>query len=195
MAVDFIFDAETLGKVDDSVILSIGILPCPEDMQKTYTIKELYSTGLHIKLDRDQQLKYGRKIEQDTVDWWKKQGAAARDVLINKNLVDIVQAQLTIRKFMFDNGFDRQKSKIWSRGMIDQRWWQSLCKTCQQINPDVTDFLNFGIWRDVRTALELLTGNPKGCIEDSDPNFIKHNALCDCCMDFLRFQGAYNANA
>lgn len=189
MATDFIVDFETLGVTDDSVLLSVGILPCP-DISGTYTVKDLISSGLYIKFNREQQYKAGRKLDSNTLEWWEKQGDAAKIVLSNTNLHDIVKAQLTIRSFMFEHGFDKRESKIWSRGMIDQRWWQSFCMTCATLDQNVNDFLPFQNWRDIRTILEVLTGSTKGSIQDDDPRFIKHNALSDCVLDYLRMQNA-----
>ena len=188
MATDFIIDFETLGTSDDSVLLSIGVLACPSE--KTISIKDLLTNGLYIKFNREQQFKAGRKVDPYTLEWWEKQGDEAKNVLSSTNLTDIVKAQLKIRSFCFEHGFDKQNSRIWSRGMVDQRWWQSFCKTCQNYNPNINAFLGFWLWRDVRTAMELLTGTTKGSIADDDPRFIKHNALSDCCMDFLRLQEA-----
>ena len=66
MATDFIVDFETLGVTDDSVLLSVGILPCP-DISGTYTVKDLISSGLYIKFNREQQYKAGRKIDSSEV--------------------------------------------------------------------------------------------------------------------------------
>ena len=190
MATDFIVDMETLGKTDDSIILSIGVLPCPEE--EITNVNTLLRSGYYVKLNRDQQIKAGRKADKETVKWWKSQGDAAKAVFANTDLKDIVQAQLEIRAFMFERGYSRNESRIWSRGMIDQRWWQSFCKTCQSINSDITDFLPFGIWRDTRTALEILTGDPNCNNMVNIEQFIKHNALYDCVMDYLKLQGAMN---
>lgn len=188
MATDFIVDMETLGKADNSVILSIGVLACPE--QPIPDIHELVRHGYYAKLNREQQFKAGRTADKETLEWWNNQSDSARDVLASTNLKDIVQAQLEIRSFFFENGYSKNESRIWSRGMIDQRWWQSLCKTCQSINPDVTDFLPFWLWRDVRTALEVLTGDPN-CSNMVDASLmIKHNALYDCAADYIKLQGA-----
>lgn len=194
MANDFIIDMETLGKTDNSVILSIGILKCPEE--PLYSITELAKLGMHIKLNRKQQLAVGRIVEKDTIEWWEQQGEAAKDVLSSLLLVDIVPAFYKIKSFCYENGFDKKNSRIWSRGLIDQRWWQSFVKSCQKYDPNISDFLDFWIWRDVRTVLELLTGNVNGTIDfsDTDPRIIKHNALCDCIIDFLRLQEALKGN-
>lgn len=188
MATDFIIDFETLGVSDDSVLLSIGVLPCPD--YEEYSINELISKGLYLKLNREQQFNAGRKIDNETLSWWEQQGDDAKHVLSSKNLIDITKAQLKVRAFCFENGFDKNNSRIWSRGLIDQRWWQSFCKTCQKYDSNINDFLSFWLWRDIRTAMELLTGSTKGKISDDDPRFIKHNALSDCVMDYLRLQEA-----
>ena len=190
MATDFIIDMETLGKDDKSVILSIGVLAVPEE--PVYDLIELVRHGYYAKLNRDQQIKAGRTADKETIEWWKNQGKSALDVFANTNLKDICQAQLEIRAFVFENGYSKKDSRIWSRGMIDQRWWQSLCKTCQEINSDINDFLPFWIWRDTRTALELLTGDPNCASMVNESLMIKHHALYDCAADCIKLQGALN---
>lgn len=188
MATDFIVDMETLGKADNSVILSIGVLACPEP--PITDMIELVHRGYYVKLNREQQIKAGRTADKETIEWWKNQSDSARDVMASTNLKDIVQAQLEIRSYFFENGYSRNESRIWSRGMIDQRWWQSLCKTCQQLNPDITDFLPFYLWRDIRTALEILTGDPNCNNMVNTASMIKHHALYDCAADYIKLQGA-----
>lgn len=188
MATDFIVDMETLGKADNSVILSIGVLACPEP--PITDMIELVRRGYYVKLNREQQIKAGRTADKETIEWWKNQSDSARDVMASTNLKDIVQAQLEIRSYFFENGYSRNESRIWSRGMIDQRWWQSLCKTCQQLNPDITDFLPFHLWRDIRTVLEILTGDPNCNNMVNTASMIKHHALYDCAADYIKLQGA-----
>ena len=192
MANDFIIDMETLGKSDNAVILSIGVLKCPEE--PLYSITELAKNGMHIKLNRKQQLAVGRIVEKDTIEWWEKQGEAAKEVLSSLSLVDIVPAFYQIKSFCYENGFNKNSSHIWSRGLIDQRWWQSFVKSCQKYDPNISDFLDFWLWLDIRTLLTMLTGDGNGAISNDDPRFIKHNALSDCIMDFLRIQEAMKGN-
>lgn len=190
MATDFIIDMETLGKSDSSVILSIGVLACPEEY--TTDINALLKNGYYAKLNREEQFNAGRTADKDTIEWWQSQSDSAKEVITNTNLKSITKAQLEIRAFMFEHGYSRKESRIWSRGMIDQRWWQSLCKTCQKYDKDITDFLPFWLWRDTRTALEILTGDPNCDNLVNTNNVIKHNALYDCVLDYLKLQGALN---
>lgn len=183
MATDFIIDMETLGQEDRSVILSIGLFPIPEE--EDYTLEELLARGVYFKIERESQIKLGRIAEQDTINWWKAQGEAAREVLSSKDCwpFEIVHRHLmgALKQF----GYDSKYSRIWSRGMIDQRWLQSLCKMYK------LEEIPFWLWRDIRTILEFLTGSPYGTIKDSDPRFIKHNALHDCVLDYLRLKEAF----
>lgn len=190
MSTDFIFDFETLGQTDDAVLLSVGVLACP-DMNIDISFSELLEHGIYMKLERKEQVLLGRALDTDTVNWWKKQGSEAREVLANTNLVDCFNAYCKIRAFLFDNGYSPKNSKIWSRGMIDQRWWQSFCNTLSIKDKNINDPTSFWMWRDTRTALDILVGNTNGRVGIAEPEeFIKHHALCDCCMDYLRLKDA-----
>ena len=190
MARDFIVDFETMGTMDNSVLLSIGVLACPDDYVTDIT--ELRKNGIHIKFNREQQINLKRQVDAQTIEWWKRQGTSAKAVLSNDNLVRIESAYWTIRSFCFEHGYIVKQSKIWSRGLIDQRWWSSYVKDCQKIDNNITDFLPFNMWRDVRTLLDFLICDANGRQEaiPVNANIIKHNALDDCCLNFLYMQNA-----
>lgn len=181
MANDFIIDFETLGKEDRAVLLSVGVLWVP-GFDKIWLINELIPYTIHIKIDREEQIRKGRTLDKETMSWWSGQGDNAKEILSNNDLKSCEYTYKCIKKFMKEGGFEPKVSKIWSRGMIDQRWWQSLCKTF-----GFEDFLPFWCWRDTRTLLETLSGSPVAHIND-DKSLIKHNAAHDCILDFIRIQ-------
>ena len=74
-----VLDIETLGSVNNSVVLSVGMVAV--DSKHDYTFKELIENGYYAKLDVQSQVDSGRKIHKDTVDWWSTQGHEAKHVL------------------------------------------------------------------------------------------------------------------
>lgn len=189
MATDFIIDMETLGQADRAVVLSIGVFPIPEEDPKEvfgYSMVETCSMGYYAKIERESQIKLGRTIEQDTLNWWKAQGDSARNVLSSTGCWEFEKVHKDIMAILRNYDYNPKNSRIWSRGMIDQRWFQSLCRTYH------LEEIPFWIWRDIRTALEILTGSPFGTLkEEDDLGFIKHNALHDCVLDYYRLKEAF----
>lgn len=179
---DFLMDFETLGTEDSAVLLSVGVMKCP----KTITDEErqnpilLEKYTLHFKIDREEQIKNKRTIDKDTIEWWKKQNIDAKNILTNSNCYNSKTIYNELLKFFTDAGFDAKKHTIWSRGLIDQRWWQSYCRTF-----NFYDFLPFWCWRDTRTLLDVLTNDPNGNIFTFN-GLVKHNSSHDCILDFIR---------
>ena len=99
----FIYDFETMStRPVDGVIVSLGMLVYTESRfaGNPYTYEELLEQGEFVKFDvKDQVVNHGRKVQSSTVEWWSKQGAAARekikplptDVSISK-LYDIMKS-------------------------------------------------------------------------------------------------------
>lgn len=195
MSRDFIMDFETLGTEDKAVLLSIAVFACPEDNEfsKDDNFLNLMKFGIEYKIDRVAQIKVGRTMDQNTIDWWKKQGPEAQKVLSLSDTVDVFEVYKQIKNFMESWGYDKKESYVWSRGMIDQRWWQSFVKSLNTIKKleVYEDFIPFWQWRDTRTACHLLCGNPNGNV-NIPSEFIKHNSIHDCAMDYLRLSNLMN---
>ena len=181
-------DMETMGQCDDALVLSIGLIYMKESY-KTLDFTSRMKYGLHIKLNRQEQLPE-RIVDKNTILWWKSQGDSAKEVLSNDNCYHVYDAYKIICLYLQKNNYDPKTDIIWSRGMIDQRWWGSLInKTFCKFGP-VEDIMPFWRWRDTRTACDILTGDPNGLPIDEPKDFIKHNALCDSVMDSIRMTKA-----
>ena len=184
MSTDFILDFETLGYSDSAVLLSVGVLAIPEDLSKSYSLYDLLKNSYYAKINREEQIKLKRTIDKETLDWWKRQGEQAKTVINNNNLIDCNDVYTQVLNFILNNGFTKE-ANIFSRGLIDQRWWQSFCKSLNKTDP-----LPFWQWRDTRTFLDCMIHNPNGNIKELPQNICKHNAVHDCCLDFYRIQDA-----
>ena len=60
-----VLDIETLGSVNNCVVLSVGMVAV--DSTKDYTFEELIENGYYAKLDVKSQVDAGRKIYKDTL--------------------------------------------------------------------------------------------------------------------------------
>ena len=86
--INVIFDFESLGLSENSVLLSLGVVVfdtsdfyIQSDGVET-TFNKLLKKGLYIKMDvKDQIEKYGRTIDKSTLMWWTEQGEDAQKVL------------------------------------------------------------------------------------------------------------------
>lgn len=67
-------DAETLGTAADSVLMSIGAVRFDLDSG------EIDDAGFYRSISIDSNRDYGRRIQEDTLQWWLKQSAAAQAV-------------------------------------------------------------------------------------------------------------------
>lgn len=68
------FDAETLATTSDAVILSIGAVKFDLDSDK------IDDAGFYASISVDSNLELKRRISEDTLIWWMKQGPAAQGV-------------------------------------------------------------------------------------------------------------------
>ena len=188
MAKMFILDCETLSTRDNAVVLSIGMTFITDMDNANTSYNELLTRGIHFKLNREEQIKKNRHISQSTVDWWKSQGDAAKTVLSSDGALPFYAYFTTLKTYLEQNGYSSKTDYVFSRGLIDQRWLDTLCEDFGVSEP-LIPYWNF---RETRTALELLTGNPNGRVFIDEKTFIKHNALHDCAMDALRLIDAFS---
>lgn len=69
---DCMVDLETLGTESDAVVVSIGAVFFSKD--------KIDKEGFYAVLDREAQVKAGRKLNPRTLDWWLQQSEEAREV-------------------------------------------------------------------------------------------------------------------
>lgn len=188
----FAFDLETLGKKENAVILSIGVVPFTFESGATFA--ELLDAGLYLKLAVEPQIAKGRKVEKDTVQFWKEQGAAASEVLEPSDEdVDPLQACRIIEGFLKEVGVDPEKTWFWSRGnAFDFGKIEDLYNSYGLPLP----FLGF-MQRDIRTMVDCFCGTSRGKVKAIRPQdgFIYHNALHDAASDVAKMIEIYDAVA
>lgn len=177
------FDIETLGIQSDTAILSFACIYF--DPTKKYTHDELVDSAFFAKLDvSDQISRLKRTISESTLSWWKTQSADVKSTSFTPKITDL-KAEDAIEKWKeWTAQFPNNKTcTVWARGNLDQMAIGSLEDACK-----LQTLFHFGRWRDVRTAIDLLTGSSTGyCdIEGFDKNkVIKHNPIHDCASDIM----------
>lgn len=187
----FVFDIETLSTESTAVVLSAAIVWFNFDDDATTSYDELVARSLYVKFRMKEQADIGRHISKSTVEWWKKQGSAVRDLCFKPSHADVsaidgLQSLKTYFKEYGDNS-----SMVWARGSLDQMVYESLCRSYEQ-----EPFVNYNKWMDIRTAIRLMkeTADERGyCkVPDLDTSTIdKHNPIADICLDTLQLvQGA-----
>jgi hypothetical protein len=185
-----VYDFETLGTdTFTSPVISLAVLKYDEARFQfaPYQFEELVEASTYIKFDVEEQVrKYGRKIQQDTLDWWARQNAEARamikpsdmDVSIDK-LYDILYNDLKIQECKYQ----------YARGnTFDAGFLKSILRACGKDCP-----LNLKNSRDTRSLIAGMSWGvdiknhftPEGL---DRVNFVAHDPRCDVAMDVMRIQ-------
>lgn len=183
-----IIDFETLSTKQTSVALSLGVLVF--DDEETYTWESLKNKGLYLKFDYKEQIKLGRHVSKDTLEWWKKQGENASNVLKPSNKdVSIFDLDKYLSEYFESVGFNPSKGITYTRGSFDHPILQDLYEE----NIKKTCPIPWWKARDTRTLIDTLVMGTSGKVEgwSPHPETVLHNALDDCKNDLLQIQEAY----
>jgi len=192
--INVIFDFESLGLNENSVLLSLGVLAFdPSDYDIVgdgveTTFNKLLQQGLYVKLDAKDQMKtYGRTINKSTLLWWTEQNEEASQVLTRcDDDVKLPDMERLLNEYLEMNGVTNN-TPVWSRGYTEPMWYESV-----KLNLNTYGSFRHYQYRDIRTLLNVsiedkyLSRNHINTIEHP-VSFIKHNALHDVCFDAVQF--------
>ena len=192
--INVIFDFESLGLNENSVLLSLGVLafdPSDYDIAGDgveVTFNKLLQQGLYVKLDAKDQMKtYGRNINKSTLLWWTEQNEEASQVLTRRDDdVKLPDMENLLNEYLEMNGVTNN-TPVWSRGYTEPMWYESI-----KLNLNTYGSIRHYQYRDIRTLLNVaiedkyLSRNHINTIEHP-VSFIKHNALHDVCFDAVQF--------
>ena len=184
-----VLDIETLGSVNNSVVLSVGMVA--GDSKHDYTFKELIENGYYAILDVQSQVDSGRKIHKDTVDWWSTQGHEAKHVL---KPLDTDMHWTKLREDMIQwltkEGVDIHKVRCYSRGShFDFGILHDLFRITGNAT---TDELPWRFWNihDSKTVVLTLLDKDSWELGVEPEGFIHHNALHDAAREYLNMETA-----
>lgn len=196
-----IFDCESLGTNDDSVVLDCAVIAYDVVADAGRPLAEFLPRARRFKLSVKDQMAAGRVTDQDTIEWWKKQDRAAQ-IAVAPRPDDLTMNEF-YRQFMDyvrEVGFNTTQGTVWQRGTIDCGWLDSIWK---QLGID--QFKRPFMWwkvRDIRTAVDLSGASSKlngyadefwPILTSEWPTFQKHNSVHDTVSEILslRLAGVY----
>ncbi len=181
----FLFDVETLSKSSEAVILSMACTHfIPEEKP---TPDQLRANTFFVKFDVEDQIRrLHRKTGKTTMEWWAKQCDNVKIRSFKPN------AELDVK---FEDGYEsfrswvhtkNDKDWVFARGNLDQLVMDSIE---EQIETD--PIFPYARWRDVRTAIDFLSGTTNGYCQieyegfDSYNHITKHDPIDDCILDAM----------
>jgi len=189
----FVFDVETLGKESSAVILSMACVYF--DARQKPSPEELRKTAFFAKFNvNDQVERLGRTMTKSSLSWWSKQC----------DIVKVKSFKPSANDIIIDHGIElmrgwseqfpiHDKCWIWARGNLDQLVLDSI-----EEKLEIEPVFFFSRWRDVRTAVDLMTGSITGyCDIDYDGfnpahHIIKHDPVDDCVYDAMMLMYGVN---
>lgn len=181
------FDLEALGLYENAVVLSLAVVPFTlEDLSSK---ESLLSDSFYCKFSVKEQMEvYNRETTESTIDFWKKQAKSVFDsqVASSKDDVSLASGLSDMSSFIKSSFYDWKTSFVWSRGSyFDFPKIEFMYLQCGLALP-------FNSWkiRDVRTAIDVLTGSMDGqyVLKNRPKDLEKHNCLHDCVLDILSLQ-------
>lgn len=184
---EVIYDFETLSQnAFNGVVLSVSGIAYEEErfLTNPYTYEELLDMCKYMKFDVKDQVKYGRKVEKGSLDWWKKQSAHAQKQLKPSEDDEPLSA---FPEFLESLNIHLAK-KVFTRGnAFDPVFTRSILNSL-----DIEDMTPWWALRDVRSYVEGFTHGtdirhdfiPKELTD----KFVVHDPIHDVAMDVIRMQ-------
>ena len=182
----FLFDIETLGVESTSVVLSAALIHFDPEKRPTY--QDMLDSACFVKIKaKDQIERLKRTVDINTLEWWKNQHEYARSVSFDPSNTDLSPEDAFTQLHNYMNKFpNAQKQTMWARGSLDQMAIDSLA-----VKLGLQPITGYNMWRDVRTAVDVMYGTSNGYVEVDHPLFrrhevIKHHPVHDCALDAMQ---------
>jgi hypothetical protein len=181
----FVFDVETLGVESNAVILSAALVHFDPEKRPTY--QDLLDNACFVKFKAKEQAHNGRTITKSTLEWWKTQHDYVKKVSLDPSADDVSAREGIETLYAYMAKFpNADKQTMWARGSLDQLAIDSLCDAI-----DMQPITGYNMWRDVRTAVDILYGTTNGYVDVDHPLFrrhevIKHHPVHDCALDAMQ---------
>jgi hypothetical protein len=166
---DIMLDLETLATSPDSVILTFGAIKFdPFDSSKEM------KDGIYFRINVDEQIALGRRVDEGTVAWWGTQSEEVREEALGEtDRVSLEDFTKALNKFV--NGANR----VWAQGPVfDIVILENLYR--QMGKPAPWQYYTI---RDSRTLLKALG-------DDREGGALLHNALADAVSQAQAVQSA-----
>ena len=166
---DIMLDIETLATSPDAVVLTFGAIkfdPFNPSIQM--------SDGIYFRINVDEQIDLGRRVDEGTVAWWGTQSAEVREEALGEtDRVSLEDFTKALNKFVVG------ATRIWAQGPVfDIVILENLYRQIGKPAP----WQYYSI-RDSRTLLKALGDDRKG-------GTLLHNALADAVSQAEAVQSA-----
>lgn len=180
----FMLDIETTGKTTDACILSVAITYF--DLTEDVTYKELIDRTCFIKFDVAEQKKMGRKLQKDTLEWWKNQNDVAKKASLIPSKYDVSVEKGLQKLNQYVAKYQDKNSMCWARGTLDQLLLDFL-----YIDNNMKPAIHYNKYMCVRTFMRLMKESTNNIGYATIPNFdktqvIKHHPVHDNCYDIFQ---------
>ena len=181
----FVFDVETLGVESTAVVLSAALVHFDPVTEPTY--QQLLDNSCFVKFKVMDQFALGRTSSKSTLEWWKEQHEYVRSVSFEPSKQDLSPVDgLKVLHAYMDRYDKNREQTMWARGSLDQMVIDSLA-----VRVDMQEISGYNMWRDVRTAVDIMYGTTNGYVEVEHPTFeryevIKHHPVHDCALDAMQ---------
>ena len=168
---DIMLDIETLATSPDAVVLTFGAIkfdPFNPSIQM--------SDGIYFRINVDEQIDLGRRVDEGTVAWWGTQSAEVREEALGEtDRVSLEDFTKALNKFVVG------ATRIWAQGPVfDIVILENLYRQIGKPAP-----WQYYSLRDSRTLLKALGDDRKG-------GALLHNALADAVSQAEAVQSAVN---
>ena len=162
---DIVIDLETLGTSSNAAILSIGAVMVDR-------VRGKIEGSFYAALDIDEVLRTGGVCDGSTIQWWMKQGDAAKSVFGHQT-APVQHALVTLADWMLldDDGVPPKDIKVWGNGDTFDNVILSNMFTRMGLKTPWHYWNN----RDLRTAVDISGVDKKAIPFDGT----QHNALED----------------
>ena len=191
MTTHLALEIETLGLKENSVILSLGIIPFKFENKDTH--QSLLSASSTIKFNVDNQIKqYNRDINKQTLAWWKTQDSIAKETNLKQTTddLDLKEALMKLQECIKNTDYNFKGNHVFTRTpILSMPIISSICDSVN-ISP-----INTNNSRDIKTYLDYLTGSIDGfgnLKELTFPNFHPRLPSHKVSLDILRMQTVYH---
>jgi hypothetical protein len=185
-----IIDCETLSTHQDAVILQItAALHNTDNKDSLFENLQIRNYKLNAKLQHE----HGRKVDPETIKWWKEQHVDVQKQSFIPSVNDI-EAEFALQDFedwLKANKYDKRKDFVWQRGSKDADWLTSLFMDCGWIHAQLP--FSWGKVRDIRTVVDVLGMSSKlnGYPDNTEelraqiPGYKQHDAVSDVKFEIL----------
>lgn len=184
-------DVQTLGLDDKCVILTLACIPF--QLETENTAQELIDKGFFVKFDIEHQVKdYNRKINKDTLLWWKNFDKEVQNDFLNKKdtNLSLTKGLAELFKYIKNSDYSFKHSFVWSHKS------DFTIPKIVSVHNDIGLKCSFNgnMVRDSSTMLDVLTGSIDGFGNKKDLTFKGYNdrnSLHRCAIDIIRMQKTF----